>query len=235
MKNQEGFILPILIVLALVTLGIIVYFFAPKSISLTLPINSPKASILPVTSPDPATLDWKTLTLLNNTVSVKYPDSIYLEKDGSDNFAIALSHKGESQMDGGFRIDAMFTQQYSDFNRAIKETEIYFKPYKNFKKQTLQNGIVKMSGVLDTNVRVIALADYKGKAIVFDYLSQREKISPDVFDQILSTFRFVDDIQGVCHYGGKEYKVGEQFKALDGCNGCICEGTQVSCTEMACQ
>lgn len=66
-----------------------------------------------------------------------------------------------------------------------------------------------------------------------EYLSTNEENS-QVFDQILSTLKFVDDVQSRCQYGGKEYKIGDQFKALDGCNSCICEGTQVSCTEMGC-
>jgi hypothetical protein len=38
-----------------------------------------------------------------------------------------------------------------------------------------------------------------------------------------------------CSYYGKDYLIGEQFKSIDGCNGCTCEETQISCTEMACQ
>lgn len=187
-KTNKGFIPVIIILLVLVGLGIFYFAKSQEGIAIARPVPD---FVTSNEISDP-TASWKTLTLLNNTVSIEYPDSIYLEKDGSDNFAVALSYKGESHMNGGFRIDATFTQQYADFTKAIKETEIYFKPYTNFKKQTLQNGIVKMSGVFDTDVRVIALVDYKGKAIAFDYLSQREKVSPEIFNQILSTFKFTN-------------------------------------------
>lgn len=39
-----------------------------------------------------------------------------------------------------------------------------------------------------------------------------------------------------CKYGGKEYKLGDGFKAIDGCNTCSCgEDGLVSCTLMACE
>lgn len=38
-----------------------------------------------------------------------------------------------------------------------------------------------------------------------------------------------------CSYYGKDYLIGQQFKSIDGCNGCTCEETQISCTEMACE
>lgn len=202
-ENEQGFaryhlesgFAAVLIMLILVGIVAIVgasYFFGVNKIGKNIATPTPNVSPSPIASQATTgdMTNWKTLTLLNNSVSVKYPDTIYLEKNDSDNFAIALSYKGASQMNGGFRIEAQFTEPYADFTQAIKETEIYFKPYTNFKKQILQNGIVKMSGVLDTDVRVIALADYKGKAIAFDYLSQREKVTPEIFDQILSTFKF---------------------------------------------
>jgi hypothetical protein len=40
---------------------------------------------------------------------------------------------------------------------------------------------------------------------------------------------------GYCLYEGRPYKVGEGFKAADGCNTCSCTATgQVACTLMAC-
>lgn len=38
-----------------------------------------------------------------------------------------------------------------------------------------------------------------------------------------------------CLYQGISYSAGQKFKSDDGCNSCICEENQVSCTEMACQ
>lgn len=43
MKNQKGLVLPILIIFALLVLGIVVYFYSPKSISLKLPVAYPTA------------------------------------------------------------------------------------------------------------------------------------------------------------------------------------------------
>ncbi|KKS21605.1 MAG: hypothetical protein UU78_C0035G0022, partial [Candidatus Roizmanbacteria bacterium GW2011_GWC2_41_7] len=58
------------------------------------------------------------------------------------------------------------------------------------------------------------------------------------FDQILSTFRFLDEEIGQCTYEGKTYQYEERFPAGDGCNTCFCDkyGSEygISCTEIAC-
>ncbi len=39
----------------------------------------------------------------------------------------------------------------------------------------------------------------------------------------------------VCSYNGKNYKIGESFPAVDGCNTCMCEkGGVIGCTKIAC-
>ena len=46
MKNQKGFVLPILIIIALLILAAIAYFFSPKSIG-SLNVNMPAVSPTP--------------------------------------------------------------------------------------------------------------------------------------------------------------------------------------------
>ncbi len=41
-------------------------------------------------------------------------------------------------------------------------------------------------------------------------------------------------IQSSCTYAGKTYKLGESFRATDGCNSCTCSNGQVACTLVAC-
>lgn len=50
-KTNKGFILPILIIIAVIVLGTIAYFFSPKSIQLTLPSPSPSQSPYVVSNP----------------------------------------------------------------------------------------------------------------------------------------------------------------------------------------
>ncbi len=37
-----------------------------------------------------------------------------------------------------------------------------------------------------------------------------------------------------CYYEDQYFSDGDQFRAIDGCNSCICSGKEVACTDMAC-
>ncbi|KKU14710.1 MAG: hypothetical protein UX21_C0012G0002 [Microgenomates group bacterium GW2011_GWC2_45_8] len=60
---------------------------------------------------------------------------------------------------------------------------------------------------------------------------------PNLFDLILSTFKFLDDQKTVtgqtCQYNGITYQDGESVP--DKCNYCSCESGQIACTLRACQ
>ncbi len=223
MKNQKGFIIPIVIILALIILAIITYFFSPKSISLNLP--TPSAD---------STANWNKYSNPKYKFTFEIPTNLKVMNE----FEYDPQWIQNKNLIRGMEIKSGDTTVYSFSVFKSNKMGIDDWVYKDnvaMPKESVNTSSFSMNG-LDIMV-------YEGSYNKF-YLFKNEdeiyslttsKTADSEPKQILSTFRFTYDIQGMCRYGGKEYKAGEQFKALDGCNSCTCEGTQVSCTEMACQ
>lgn len=79
MKNQKGFILPIIIIISLLILAVVAYFFSPNTINIKLPDTSS------VTTAD-STTNWKTYQDPDYNFSFAYPNNwtVGLSKVGGE-------------------------------------------------------------------------------------------------------------------------------------------------------
>ncbi len=187
MTNQKGFVLPILITVSLLILAVVAYFFSPKSITSKLPTSSPATSIDP-------TANWKIYTDPQYGFTFKYPDTIFFKND-SINFLVAYPEdkKRENDFEINYRdfyIDSSFVQQNMSFDAAISKAKEYFKPSSDYKIEYMKNGFVKMSGYSNGKNNTRAFYNYSGKAIELNYWQGYWTVTPETFDQILSTFKF---------------------------------------------
>lgn len=203
MKKQKGFIIPIVIILALVILAVIVYFFSPKSIS-TISVKIPSSS--PVASLDPTT-NWK---IYNNTdfkftfkypeqltsvAKLEYPELVSISKEEK------ISYANEDMVIKNWDLNASI----SEFENLEMVLEQVTKEPDSFEiKQTTINNLPAVRyRHCEMACADIALINIDSKIIKFQLYTTSKIIGlsdPNVvFDQILSTFKFIDDNELSCN------------------------------------
>jgi hypothetical protein len=179
----------ILLVIVVVAVGGAYYFgkLSNKQNVVETTTEEPVAMETSETSPD-----WKLYQ--GDGFSFRYPGSIFLKTDLTGLLVAYPEDKKDDpyfeQNYSDFYISKTFTQQNQNFESAIKEAGIYFKPYSEFQSIKMQNGIVRMSGLLNGKKTIRGFYNYEGKAFEITYWERDWSVTPETFDQILSTFRF---------------------------------------------
>ena len=108
------------------------------------------------------------------------------------------------------------------------------------KKVTIEgnNQTIYINSVGQSTTEETVLLKGKAQNIVWITMSLPPETDRTIFDQILSTFKFLgsEEPSGAgCQYNGKTYKDGEAVPSIDKCNSCSCSNGQIACTAMACE
>ncbi len=230
MKNKKGLVLSILIIISLLILAVVAYFFSQKSLSsvnVKLPTGSPKIS------DDPAA-NWNVYSNSKYKYMFKVPTNLRVANE----FEYDPKWIQNKNLIHGLEIKNGDVTVYS--LAVFKSNKLSIDDWVYQDNMAMPDESVNTSSFSMNGLDIMLYEGNYNKFYLFKkeeiiYSLTTNKTADSEPKQILSTFKFVGDIQNICYYGGKEYKVGDQFKALDGCNSCTCEGTRVSCTEMACQ
>ncbi len=225
-KHHHSFLNEALIIIGVVLViscGILLYQNQQLKQELNASKSSPSNQINSLPSPAPMDqlsdqmINWKTYAI-DQAISFQYPD--ILEANEPDKGLINLSPvKRISDIDVYFSIDARLQNNYVDFDKAVVSTK---QNMVNPVVTKISNG-VKISGTIgpgfgEGQPMTIVLLKYKKGAITFETslnIANRDPKNITLFDQILSTFRFVEKLAGnVC--GG--WNTGGEIV-------CSCEGT----------
>ena len=155
----------------------------------TSPSSTPTSGVPESTNPitDP-TADWKTYTA--NGFTFRYPGDFIVEERDKNFFVITLE-KDKLIPQAGISIDAKLLGNFASYDVAVSKTK---ESLTNITTQELPNGI-KISGKVGPgfgeNLSINkALLKYKGGALNVETLIN-EPYS-EIFDQILSTFKFLN-------------------------------------------
>lgn len=184
MKNQKGFVLPVLIIISLLILTVIVYFFSPKSLS-SVNVKLPTAS---PSSPDNSIADWRTYIDSQNRFSFRYPLIFSLESKVNQFFESEYL-----KFDDTTRLNFLFKNEkleYQNFNLNYYNIHEYEKDNMKIKIATY----VSQNSGFPESIYIDGYIYGEGKYSMFRLYTtndQREKWEP-VFDQILSTFKFIE-------------------------------------------
>jgi hypothetical protein len=194
MKNQKGFVLPILIIVSLLILAVVAYFFSPKSISVKLPNSSPTVSFEPTTN-------WKTYTNGKYGFSFSYPKElqyIYEGVPGGDGsqpvvlFNVQLQNfdgtKSKSKSDTSFQFTVLVKKA---LHKTLDEDIPSNVPEKS-KSLVVIDGRESIKVIDDAYANWPTIWTKDGDYIYLLQLSNSGTINEKWFDQIISTFKFVE-------------------------------------------
>ncbi len=214
-KKSPGIVIGIFLLI----LGIAVGLIDKTTLLSRIPFLSttPTPFFTPTPTPDPAA-DWKTYT--NNEFSFKYPATWIVESNKI------------SSPDTSIEMWAFITgdPMYNECMKLIDTKEIQNMTVKNFSGVSTPEMCDPIN--LNKKERWLVKSQGEGYAPGLQYsYKTNDPVAETVFDQILSTFTFIDQ-QRSCSYKGKTYAQGESFP--DACNSCSCDNGQVACTMMAC-
>lgn len=150
---------------------------------------SPQQIIKPSPTLIDETSDWKTYT--TSKFTFKYPLGSRVEEREKDFLVIVPSEKKTLAPQEGISIDARLSGDNASFNQAVNSTK---QGLTNIKQENIVNGI-KISGVMGPGMgeglpAISVLLQYKNGAIV---VSPDQTVQPKLLDQILQTFRFLDE------------------------------------------
>lgn len=202
MKNQKGlfaqagFIVPVLIIFSLIVLGTVAYFYSPKSISFTLPTNSPKASILPTSISDP-TENWKVYVDSQKGFQLQHPPtwnglenqcySIQVHKFTDTDLSLSEFIKTQSNFSSVTNVDGMIKE-------AEGRNNIEFKHISDVNVAVLgPQGMGEIDNIYLAlpNAYFWILVQYKGPVPDVDNLCSSNN-SKNEYEQVLSTFKFIN-------------------------------------------
>ena len=212
-KNQKGFI-PVLILLTFVILGLSVYFgysyLKPKEVSI-IPTQSPIVSNSPVASGEP-TADWKTYTNLELGISFKYPPKFTQNGTGLVSGTllgdpkVLVSFADQATVNGGTDFFDGFTlykltdpesgqpERFAVRERSALETSpggIYSTDiYTDLGAGLNSVGFPVLYLEVKPHIRQYVLY-YGNILLTFSVIKQSDNFFKE-FDQILSTFRFLN-------------------------------------------
>ncbi len=188
MKNQKGFIIPVLILFSLVILGIISYFFSPKS------INSVNVKI-PSSLPTNPSTGWKLYK--SDIFSFEYPSDYSIQKTDDSEMIVVEGPLNDNNVEQIY-IDWR-KNEYSDTTitneiSKLGKTDVI---RSNKKIQLGVDLVVRISGKLggsfstgNVDTRVVLLDTKRNRLIRLDTNTPKNKF--EKFDKILSTFKFID-------------------------------------------
>ena len=134
------------------------------------------------------TTDWKAYS--TSRLSFKYPAE-YVVKETDSNFYVILPNETTPAQYADIAIDARLTGNYASYENAVTKTQ---EGLTNKTLVNLLNGI-RVSGEITGGIGGgrfidIALFKYQSGAVAIEHVSMPGNISKDIFNKILSTFKF---------------------------------------------
>ncbi|MDO8570767.1 MAG: hypothetical protein Q7R97_04250 [Candidatus Daviesbacteria bacterium] len=203
--NTKGFTSIIIILGIVLLLGIAggAYYFGKSQVARpqsTQPTITP--SSITDTSPAPTgtgeTVNWKTYTDLANTYSMKYPSQLFPNTCGDGAFAT------ESLYDCGSERIWLITVRELDADqlKSVRDLSIYSTISKkevniNGDQYTQYNGLLdqkkwKGPGIYYSKIWVEIPHNSRYYELAYTKENEKDKDYSEIFDQILSTFKFIN-------------------------------------------
>lgn len=178
-------IMSILLIISVAIAGL--FYFQIQRLSKDISKNQIQASVTPSATISP-TADWKTQS--SDIFSFKYPSNLFLEERQKNYFVLLTDFENPSSV--FVSIDARLAGSYINYDKAIESTK---EGLTEIQTQNIENGI-KISGLLGPGYGqgqqiTIALFKYMESAIGAE-TTATESSKLQIFDQILSTFKFVE-------------------------------------------
>lgn len=127
-KINSGFIIPIIIILALIILGAIAYFFSPKqinSVSVKIPTSSPAVSVDKTVTAVPSSI-WKNYINSKIGFSLSYPNDWKIMSDSGTR----VSFGAKSDESSNLSIESNIRSPYSIENESDQVSQI--EAHKNY-------------------------------------------------------------------------------------------------------
>jgi len=246
-KYKTLFVLVVvLILLVLGGLGYWVYgrFYLNKQIS--NPASTPTTSATALATADP-TATWKTFTDPDGVFSFKYPETYSIDNTHISpylNRNITWRYNNVSVLD--CRGDCPVIDTKKQTTLGGKAATI-ITGYVGAVGGEIPHEYISYEIKLNTkfflfSIQAIPLYLTKDEVSVYDTPSIQKMKPQDlvIFDQILSTFKFLGEESQPggslnCQYKGVAYKNGDSVPSGDKCNTCSCSNGQVACTTIACE
>lgn len=187
-KKSHSWLIILVILLLLASTGILAYQYYQLKTQTVNPASSPPLapSLIPIPSQDP-TADWKTYTDSQYKYSIKYPSSMVLEQITDDPFYPSyVIFKNEANQ---FNIRATESTVLATTETIRSQTEGHVVT-ELIKNETMQIGnvtarLLEYSAEDKNNNRSTLIIPSGKNVIVINAPSE-------MFDQILSTFKFLD-------------------------------------------
>ena len=203
----------------------------------TIPIM-PNSSPTPTNTTDP-TANWKTYAVKDEKVSFKYPETWQLLEDEGGSYIVASSDKKTTlRTTGGYKSSTpdKDLHRYLEKQTSYGGQDLKYLSEKSFEIDGMKGWYARIEiGALNQEDTIFFIENknfsdrYTGLWLVNSSASYQT-----IFDQILSTFKFLRPGGGSCQLSGKTYQNGE-IVSSDKCNSCACDNGQIACTTMACE
>lgn len=254
---------PILsIVLVFISLLLLLFtaFLTYQNIQLQKQVVALRSTPSPTSDVTPdSTANWKTYTNSTNDYSFKYPPNLTSDTGATgDGFGgVRFAYIGprqypktETELSDGYVFSVTLRGSVSSKNTVDSVTQ-----------GSREGACPDVSMIGETKKTFLAGREaqtYTVNCLILDYteyfvsdgkiiyqITQAYLGEPNdqveykkIVDQILSTFKFLEDEQATetsCIYQGKTYKDGDGVPSPDKCNSCSCENGQIACTLMVCE
>ncbi len=187
-RYSKGSLIIIMSILLMVSVAIASLFYVQIQ-KLSKQISQNQTQLTPIPSPSTNPIsDWKISN--SKLFSFSYPPNLFLDEREKDYFVLLTDFENPSSV--FVSIDARLAGSYKNYDQAIEITE---ENLIKVKKEEFENGI-KISGELGPGYGqgqqvTTALFKYNEAAIKME-TTVTESSELQIFDQILSTFNFVE-------------------------------------------
>lgn len=173
----------------------------------TVQVPSPTSIVSSISIPSDETANWKTYTV-KEKLYFKYPSNYFLKEQAKNSILIS-PNDNLSQNSNIITIDARDLGMYTSFEEAVISAK---QGVTSLEEKKIENGIMITGTVwngdktLYQKIRIAILKTKKGDPIQVIYTGDNE--GAKVFDQILSTFKFItvkDEKESSCIKEGADW------------------------------
>ncbi len=184
-KTNKGFILPVLIIIGVLVLGIVAYFFSPKSIS-SLNVKMPTVS--PIASSDP-TLNWKTYFNKDYGFEFQYPSNWSISCENNTTCELVSNTNSDKLLElTTSHLVIEFYKPNISYSNFVEFLKYFSNEYDYSFKDKKINNIEGKINLMDKNMLYYF---FEAKGV---YVGAVWKSSGDsnLTNEILSTFKFIE-------------------------------------------